>query len=99
MSYDGLFQLGMGAVLLRASQTEDTIGSGAMTRRTRALFHEAQSGTPTRGSRTRSACAATRMRPCGRSSGSRAAPSVRERAYAGAAAWIASRLASQTGRT
>lgn len=53
MSYDGLFQLGMGAVLLRASQTEDTITSGATTRRIRALYQVAQSGTPARGSRMR----------------------------------------------
>ncbi|GHE63522.1 hypothetical protein GCM10019059_23980 [Camelimonas fluminis] len=97
MSYDGLFQLGMGAVLLKASQTEDTIGSGAMTRRARALFHEAQSGMPTRGSRKRGACAATHAH-MSTASGSRPAPSMRERAYAGAAAWIVSRLAARTGR-
>ncbi|MGV2979336.1 hypothetical protein ACERNI_03910 [Camelimonas sp. ID_303_24] len=94
MSYDGLFQLGMGAVLLKASQTEDTIGSGATTRRARALFHEAQSGMPTRGARTRSACAATHAR-ISIASGSRPAPTLRDRAWAGVAAWIASRLANR----
>lgn len=43
MSYDGLFQLGMGAVLLKASQTEDTTAARAraalarMNARTRGL--------------------------------------------------------------
>lgn len=46
MSYDGLFQLGMGAVLLKASQTEDTNRYGVLTRRALSPCYRGRLGAP-----------------------------------------------------
>lgn len=89
MSSDGLFQLGMGAVLLRASQTEETTNARAMMRRARTCY-AAQPMAMTRGSRAfRASINAAQSTP---SPAATSNVSMRDLVRAGAIAWIAARM-------